>query len=141
MKKIITILIALVVMSATFSACGIARKDVMINLTELRTDAAMKQFKKAKKQNQLEILTELVRQANLAYEKAETIEDMYELRDQLTAIHRYVVSAKQSFMSVQSDLNSLTSRVNRTIREFEGGTTVYHRGDTPGLYDFGQELD
>ena len=35
--------------------------------------------------------------------------------------------------------NILYNKINKTIREYEGGTTVYN--ETGGFYDFGQEVD
>ena len=37
------------------------------------------------------------------------------------------------------DINILFNKINKTIREYEGGTTIYN--ETGGYYDFGQELD
>ncbi len=146
MKRIISLLLAVIVIAMS-SSCGptsgigLGRKDVIFSLNEIATDAAMKQFKKARKHNQSEILSELLRQANEVYEGCQTIEDVYRLKERLDIVARYIASGKQSFMSAQFALNTLSTKVNNTIREYEGGTTVYNRSDIRGYWDFGQELD
>ena len=143
MKKILSVVIfaMTLVASVNFTACAqiYYRKDVSLTLQEIHTDAAFKQFKKASKQNQLEILTELMRQANKEYTNCKTINEVYDLRESVVLIKRYLVSGKQGFMSVQKDYNSLYNRINKTIRNHEGGTTIYH--ETSGYADFGQDLD
>ncbi len=141
MKKIITLLVAAVVSVATVSEANAAvfgRNDVKINLNEITTDAAMKQFKKASKTNQSEIMTELMKQANEAYLDCETIEEVYEVRELLTIIRRYMASGKQSFMSVQYSINTLSSKIQKTIADYEGSTLI--RIDESGYHDFGQDV-
>ena len=89
--------------------------------------------------NQLEILTEFIRQANEAYKECDTIEEIRDLRENVVLINRYLVSGKQSFMSAQKEYNILYNKINKTIREYEGGTTIY--SESTGFYDFGQELN
>lgn len=138
MKKILFILMTMcIVMSC--AAQGFARKDVTIPLDLIHTDAAFKQFKKASKMNQAEILNEFLRQANAEYKKCETIDEVRNLRENVVLINRYLVSGKQSFMSAQKEYNILFNKINKTIREYEGGTTIYN--ETGGYYDFGQELN
>lgn len=141
MKKLFLI-VMLTVAFVCANGCAVAqtwRKDVSITLQEIHTDAAFKQFKKASKQNQLEILTELLRQANKSYTNCKTINEIYDLRESVVLIERYLASGKQSFMSIQKDYNLLYNRINKTIRVHEGGTTIYH--ETGGYRDFGQELN
>ena len=112
---------------------------VAATLDQIHTDAAIKQFKKANKMNQAEILNEFLRQANAEYKKCETIEEIRDLRENVVLINRYLASGKQSFMSAQKDYNILYNKINKTIRDYEGGTTVYN--EAGGFYDFGQEVD
>jgi hypothetical protein len=105
----------------------------------IHTDAAFKQFKKASKMNQAEILNELLRQANKSYVECETIEEIRDLRENVVLINRYLISGKQAFMSAQKEYNILFNKINKTIREYEKGTTLYL--ETGGYYDFGQELN
>ena len=140
MKKIITILAAAVIACAFASESSAQlRKDVVITPEQSHLDASFKQFKKATKMNQLEIINEFIRQANEQYKECETIEEIRDLREDVALINRYLVSGKQSFMSAQKDYNILYNKINKTIREYEGGQYVVP--DTGGFYDFGQELD
>lgn len=140
MKKILLFLVA--VLFSGISACSAQswnRNDVLIPLDMIHTDAAFKQFKKASKMNQAEILNELLRQANKSYVECETIEEIRDLRENVVLINRYLVSGKQAFMSAQKEYNILFNKINKTIREYEKGTTLYL--ETSGYYDFGQELN
>lgn len=138
MKKYLLILMT-ALFTISCAAQGFGRKDVAIPLNLIHTDASIKQFKKATKMNQLEIITEFIRQANDEYKKCETIEEIRDLRENVALIKRYLVSGKQSFMSAQKEYNILFNKINKTIREYEGAQYVVP--DTGGFYDFGQELN
>jgi hypothetical protein len=142
MKKILLMLMTAAFIISGMSSCAaqaFGRKDVTLPLNLIHTDAAFKQFKKASKMNQLEIISEFIRQANEQYKECETIEEIRDLRENVALINRYLVSGKQSFMSAQKDYNILYNKINKTIREYEGAQYVVP--DTGGFYDFGQELD
>lgn len=142
MKKFLVSLVTVFFIIAGMDSCAaqsLSRKDVIIPLDMIHTDAAFKQFKKATKMNQAEILNEFLRQANTEYKECETIEEIRDLRENVVLINRYIASGKQSFMSAQKEYNILFNKINKTIREYEGGTTIYN--ETGGYYDFGQELD
>ncbi|MBO5419873.1 MAG: hypothetical protein J6A22_07285 [Bacteroidales bacterium] len=138
MKKILFILVSILFV-VSCGAQGWLRKDVIISLDQIHTDAAFKQFKKATKMNQAEILNEFLRQANTEYKECDTIDQIRDLRENVVLIQRYLASGKQSFMSAQKEYNILFNKINKTIREYEGGTTIYN--ETGGYYDFGQELN
>ena len=140
MKKILFALIAIFFAYTAMTSCAAQnRKDVTLPLDLIHTDAAFKQFKKANKMNQLEIINEFIRQANAEYKACETIEDLRVLRERVTLIKRYLVSGKQGFMSATMDYNLLYNKINKSIRDYEDGTTIYT--ETGGYYDFGQEMD
>lgn len=136
MKKFLSVVVLAIVF--VFAASAQNRNDVTLTLQQIHTDAAFKQFKKSSKQNQLEILTELIRQANKEYSTCKTIDEVYDLRESVVLIERYLASGKQGFMSIQKDYNILYNRINKTIRVHEGGTTVYR--EAAGYRDFGQDL-
>lgn len=138
MKKYLLIFMAAFTLMSC-AAQGFGRKDVLIPLEQIHTDAALKQYKKATKMNQMEIINEFLRQANAKYKACKTIDEVRDLRENVKIINRYIVSGKQSFMSAQKDYNILYNKINKTIKEYEGGTTLYH--EEGGFYDFGQELD
>ena len=140
MKKILLLLTA-VLLTASFmpTSAQMGRNDVLIPLDMIHTDAAFKQFKKATKMNQSEIINEFLRQANQQYVECETIEEIRDLRENVLLINRYLVSGKQGFMSAQKEYNILFNKINKTIREYEKGTTLYL--ETGGYHDFGQDLN
>ena len=140
MKMVLLLFVA--VLFAGFSSCSAqswTRNDVLIPLNMVHTDAAFKQFKKASKMNQAEIVSELLSQANKAYVACETIDEIRELRENVILIKRYLSSGKQSFMSSQKEYNILYNKINKTIREYEKGTTLYL--ETGSYDDFGQDLN
>lgn len=142
MKKILLLAVVAIFTTTLSSSCvaqSWSRKDVIIPLDMIHTDAAFKQFKKANKMNQAEILNEFLREANKVYKECETIEEIRDLRENVVLINRYLASGRQAFMSAQKEYNILYNKINKTIKEYEGGTTIYH--ETGGYYDFGQEMD
>ena len=138
MKKIF-LLCMTALMLVSCAAQGWGRKDVIIPLDQIHTDAAIKQFKKATKMNQMEIINEFLRQANDQYKNCKTIEEVRDLRENVRLIDRYIASGKQGFLSAQKEYNLLFNKITKTIKTYEGGQTVYN--ETGGFYDFGQELD
>lgn len=95
------------------------------------------QFVELSSQEQSEILTDMLRKANRAYQAAETIEEMYDLRADVEMIDLYIRSGKRPFLTQQKDYNILYNKINRTIREYEGGITVYE--EASGYTDSGQK--
>ena len=73
MKRILTIvvvaLIAAIILPVSATAGPLKRNDVHISYEQISTDASFKQFKKATKSNQIEILHFLVSRANEEYLK------------------------------------------------------------------------
>jgi hypothetical protein len=136
MKKILLVCMT-VLMVVTCAAQGFGRRAVAIPFELIHTDAAFRQFKKAKKATQAEILNEFLRQANEEYKACETIDEVRDLREDVVLIQRYLYSGKQKwqthFLSAQKEYNLLFNKINKTIREYEGGTTVYN--ETGGYVD------
>jgi hypothetical protein len=130
-------LIPICQVSAGISSGGDA--VVAESLVSFRIRVTYQQFVDASAQEQLEIVSELLRKANAEYKAAETIEEMYDLRSNMDMIDLFIRSGKRSFLTQQKDYNILYSKIIRTIREYEGGTTVYD--ETGGYSDSGQELD
>ena len=130
-------LIPICQVSAGISSGGDA--VVAESLVSFRIRVTYQQFVEASAQEQLEIVSELLRKANAEYKAAETIEEMYDLRSNMDMIDLFIRSGKRSFLTQQKDYNVLYNKIIRTIREYEGGTTVYD--ETGGYSDSGQELD
>lgn len=138
MKKIFVAIMATfaLILSANDCAAQMNGTSVIIPFDLIDTDAALKQFKRASKINQLEIINNFLREANAQYKACDDIDEIRELRENVALINRYIVSGKQSFMSVQKEYNILYNKINKSIREYEGGSTVY--SETGGFYDFEQ---
>ena len=138
MKKILFILVAFV-MAAAVSSCGSA-SAVHINLGDIHSNAMHKQFMKANKLNQLEIMQRLSRQASDAYYASETLDQLYALRQDLnTLLTKYAFRMnKESMGEIENALNLLNSKIDRSIRSAEGDTTG-SRGIN-SYHVFGQEL-
>ena len=144
MRRFIITIITATVAELTLTACATPglgwRKDETVLWDELQTDAAFKRFKKASKANQSEILTYLVNEGNRRYKECETLEELNYIERRLQIVRRYLVSGKQSFMTVQFELDNLMNKITRTKQDVTGGTIIYN-DNAGGYYDFGQELD
>lgn len=141
MKKIITILAAAVIACAFASESSAQlRKDVVITPEQSHLDASFKQFKKASKSNQLEILNYLVDCANEAYLECKKIEDLYDVKEQINVIKFYNSHAKQNSIAITNAIRKLDHKITQTEAEYKK-TKVIER-TTPTFYeDYGQELD
>lgn len=140
MKRLLIVLLAVfAVMSTTSLFVSYGKNDVIIPWGQICTDAAFKQFKKANVMNQYQILHEMLRKANEDYSDCSNISDLRKLRERMGCLERYMLSAKKSFLSLQMEFNLLFNEVNKLIREYENGVTVYR--EASGYEDFGQELD
>jgi hypothetical protein len=139
MKKILFILVAFI-MAATVSSCGSYVNAVHINLSDIHSNAMHKQFMKANKLNQLEIMQRLSRQASDAYYASETLDQLYALRQDVnTLLTKYAFRMnKESMGEIENALNLLNSKIDRSIRSAEGDTTG-SRGIN-SYHVFGQEL-
>ena len=140
MKTLRTILVALFAV-VSISACGLGRKDVHINLNEIHSNAMHKQFIKANKLNQLEIMQRLSKQANDAYYAADSLDELYALRQDVnTLLLKYVRSMnKESMGEIEYALNLLNTKIDKSIREAEGDSIGTRGVNTYSV--FGQELD
>lgn len=133
MKRFVLVLLISVMANAFTPVCNaVCSSTFHIHVT-------LQQFKESSAQEQLEVIRVLLRKAESAYKAGETIEEMYELREKMQIIELYMTSARQSFTSEKMDYNLLYNRLNKTIREYENGVTVYE--EAGGYEDFGQELD
>ncbi len=105
------------------------RSDVTIDLNRIHLDASLTRFCQASKENQAEILNELLRQANEAYVNCETVEEVYDLRQRLNLIkNSYMTEAKKAVVrqvSIQHAVETLETKILKTLREYEGGTLVF----------------
>lgn len=97
----------------SFTACAGLRNDVVIAYDQIHNDASLKQFKKATKVNQIEILNYLVTCANKEYIACQTIDDLYNVKEQLEIIKFYNNTAKQKSISVTNSIRKLDNEITQ----------------------------
>lgn len=128
MKKSIIILCAvmalLTISSIKVDAQRMDRNDVLISLDQLDQDAAMRQFKKAKKGNQLEIIRLLIDQANKRFYECKTEEDLDNLQEKLNLVMWYHSQAKSKSIYNTTSINDLAKKIEKVKVELSGGTPV-----------------
>lgn len=143
MKKIAIALMLSIIGVIALESCGAARgrKDVVITYEQLGTDAAYKQFRKADKQNQSEILTYLMDQAEKKYKECETVEDLYDVKENLEIIKFWINRADQKFISITKRIRSLDRNIDETIAEVKKQTVIQVQGSQTGYSGYGQEMN
>lgn len=139
MKKFFVICLAFAMTTICFASCGVARKDVHLAYNQITTDASFKQFLKATKVNQIEILNFLVKEANQAYLDCETIEELYDVKEHLEIIKHFNNNAKQKSMSVTHDIRVLDNKITQTEAEYKKDIVI--EGSRTDYWNKGQELD
>lgn len=142
MKKIAITLMLCIIGMIALESCGAARgrKDVFIPYEQLGTDAAYKQFRKADKQNQAEILTYLMDQSEKKYKECESVEDLYNVKENLEIIKFWIRNADQKFISITKRIRTLDRNIDDTIAEVKN-QTIIHRGSETGYSGYGQEVN
>ena len=139
MKRFISLAALAIGLLMIFDSCAIGRrKDVVIAYEQLNADASYKQFKKATKTNQIEILTALVRRANDEYLKCQTIDDLYAVKEQLDLIKFYNENADQKSITVTNDIRKLDNSITQSEAEFKGEKVI--EGSRTIYRDRGQEM-
>lgn len=143
MKKIAIALMLSIIGMIVLESCGAARgrKDVVITYEQLGTDAAYKQFRKADKQNQSEILTYLMDQSEKKYKECETVEDLYDVKENLEIIKFWINRADQKFISITKRIRSLDRNIDETIAEVKKQTVIQVQGSQTGYSGYGQEMN
>lgn len=140
MKKIITIIFAAIVaLSSSSASYAQFRKDVHISYEQITTDASFKQFLKASKVNQIEILNYLMGEANAKYLACETIEELYDVKEHLELIKLYNNSARQKSVAITNAIRVLDNKITQTEAEYKKETVI--EGSRTNYSNFGQELD
>ncbi|MBR0082966.1 MAG: hypothetical protein IJP93_02670 [Bacteroidales bacterium] len=128
MKKIITVVCALFVGITILDSCG--RRDIFVSYDQIGTDASMKKFRRANKQNQLEILNNLLDQAEKEYKNCETVDDLVEVRERVDIISLMNENSKQIFIPITRRVRSIKEKINGTIAEVTGQTIIQMDGGT-----------
>lgn len=144
MKKTIIAVVIFFVGILTFDSCASSwgiRKDVFISYDQLGTDAAYKQFRKANKQNQAEILNNLVDQCENEYKHCESVDDLYEVKENLEIIKFWISNADQKYIAITKRIRTLDRNLDDTIAEVKKQTVIQMQGGAIGYGSYGQELD
>lgn len=133
----VAVAIAALLISVDSAAIG-PRNDVHIAYEQISTDASFKQFKKATKSNQIEILNFLVSRANEEYLECETMDDLYEVKEQLDIIKFYNNAAKQKSISVTNAIRKLDTQITQSEAAYK--KEVWIEGTRTQYQDRGQDL-
>lgn len=144
MKKILITMFLGLTALFFFDSCGVARgrKDVVISYNQIGTDAAYKQFRKANKSNQAEILNYLLDEAEKAYKRSESLKDLYDVQENLEIIKFWINRADQKFIAITKRIRSLDRDISETIIEVKKANVIQVQGSTTSGYSgYGQELD
>ena len=128
MKRFTAIMVAI---AAMFMASCATYNDVVVTYEQLPLDASFKQFKKATKTNQIEILNYLVSRANEEYLKCKNIDDLYNVKEGLNMIKFYNNEAKQKSIAVTNAIRRLDNEITQTEAAYkkeiviESNRTIY----------------
>ena len=144
MKKFVislVLLLATVFAFESYASGWGGRKDVFISYDQLGTDAAYKQFRKASRANQSEILINLVDQCETEYSKCESVDDLYAVKDNLDIITFWINRADQKFIAITKRIRALHRKIDSTIAEVTGQTIIQVQGGNTGYSGYGQEMD
>lgn len=144
MKKLFFILLAAIsfVMTEKGATAQSSRNDVVIAWDQLSADASLRQYKKANKQNQIEILHNLLTKATDEFYKCKTLDDIDYLNDQMDLIRFFNNQAKMKSTSITAQINSLQRKIDRVVREYTGtGTIVIEGGSHDSYSNWGQDIE
>lgn len=143
MKKVLYIVLAALTftMFEGSSSAQTSRNDVVISWDQLSADASLRQFKKASKQNQIEILHNLVAKANEEFYRCKEIGDLDVLNDQMDLIRFYYGQAKMQSTTINGQINSLQRKIDRVVQRYTGQGVVKIEGGIRNPYvNNGQDI-
>lgn len=138
MKKIIIALFVVLAGVMTLDSCAAGRRDIFISYDQLGTDAAFKRYKQANKQNQAEILNNLLDQADREYRRCESVDDLIEVREKVDIIAFMAERGRQSYIAVTKRIRTLKEKINSTIAEVTGQTIIQIDGGNAAYRGFNQ---
>ncbi len=138
MKKLFVAVCLMIIGTMAFDSC--ARRDVFISYDQLGTDAAFKKFKQANKQNQAEILNNLLDQAEREYKNCESVDALVEVREKVELISFMNDRGRQSYIAVTKRVRALREKINSTIAEVTGQTIIQMDGGNSSYHGYNQPL-
>lgn len=89
------------------------KNDEAISWDKLSEDASLKKFKRASKQKQIEILHNLLSEANEYFLKCKTKDDLYYLSDQLDLICFFNHQAKIKSADISEGIRTLYKKIRK----------------------------
>ena len=94
-KRVIIFWVVMLIGVLGVNSCGIPsvlgkQKDVIIPFSQIRTEAAFKQFRRADRLNKSEILSNFINTAKTEFKKCETVDDVFALYEHLMYLDRYL---------------------------------------------------
>lgn len=112
------------------------RNAQILHIDEVHHASTIKKFKKSTRMNQYEMMVGLTTELKRAYDEADSVDDMYELREVIeTIIWEIMPYAKTSMPDVNKDLNRLNEKISRAIRindphasDRDGSRSRYNHG-------------
>lgn len=116
MKKFFA-LVAVVFLSAVFAPSNYAQNegDIILTLEQLEHPAAIRLYDQASPQNQHENLTALLTEAEKAYYKCNTIDELYLLDVRMDIIGKMIDRAKEPSTKIEADYKILRRKLSKSI--------------------------
>lgn len=146
MNRFLLIAVVVCLTMMTAEDCAACRKQVVIPLSQIHTDAAFRQFKKASAPNQREVIDELVGQVEEQYDVCHSVDEFETLRVQVEYINRYIDGYRWSFfglrknymLSEKMQTELLHQKIVAKVCELRGGVMVFTEAGE--YHDFGQKV-
>lgn len=118
MKKFFA-LVAVVFLSAVFAPSNYAQNegDIILTLEQLEHPAAMRLYNQASPQNQHENLTALLKEAEKAYYKCNTIDELYLLDVRMDIIGKMIDLTREpeTITKIEADYKILRRKLSKSI--------------------------
>jgi hypothetical protein len=116
MKKFFA-LVAVVFLSAVFAPSNYAQNevDIILTLEQLEHPAAMRLYNQASTQNQHENLTALLKEAEKAYYKCSTIDELYLLDVRMDIIGKMIDLTREPITKIEADYKILRRKLSKSI--------------------------
>ena len=118
MKKFFA-LVAVVFLSAVFAPSNYAQNegDIILTLEQLEHPAAMSLYDQASTQNQHENLTALLKEAEKAYYKCNTIDELYLLDVRMDIIGKMIdrTREREPITKIEADYKILRRKLSKSI--------------------------
>lgn len=137
MKRIIPIIISVMVIMLSSCANMMCNNDVIISYNALSLDSSYKQFKKACKANQIEILRYLLDCAEEEFDEQSNLKELLSVKENMRIIKFYNSKAKQNSIYITNVIRELSTDILEEEAKYRGVSSV--DGELPQYVDKGQD--